>query len=260
MTQSSSLPPDWRAPDKTLIVAGARRSGSTYLSSLIDGTGVLPETQEYFNDSLYPRLFGRECPTLESKLRYMDEVARSSDNYMSVKMFPEHMNMLLKHDLLDRAFPNQYFVFLRRDDVLGQAISMARAMQTEKWSSRDRGNDNEPVYDGAAISKAIRLSVACDAWWAEFFAGRDVPVLRLTYEQILADPAGQVGRVIELMELSSSEYRFAGMRQELERQSDELNEEWRERYLSEPRPVSGLREKRYPRTLRNALLFLKGRL
>lgn len=171
------------------------------------------------------------------------------------------MESIVRDNVLDRAFPNSYFVFLRRGDVLRQSISFVRATQTFKWTERSAGNSRQPTYDEEAIAAAVVQFSRANAWWEYFFATHDVPVLRLTYEELSADPISCVAEAIELIGIESALFRPDLEQPKSGRQADHLNEEWRRRFLSKdhpmpsPPPLHG-----YPRTLRNLLLLLRREL
>ncbi|MGW6505845.1 Stf0 family sulfotransferase [Nonomuraea angiospora] len=64
--------------------------------------------------------------------------------------------------LLERAFGRTRFLYLRRDDVLAQAVSWSRAEQTGAWYAAASGeiggaepSGREPGYDAAEIGALI---------------------------------------------------------------------------------------------------------
>lgn len=97
--------------------------------------------------------------------------------------------------LIAQAFGRPAFLHLSRRDKAAQAVSLLKAEQSGIWH---RGADGS-VLEGAEVPGALaydepRLRAllaeleADDAAWADFFAAHGIEPLRLTYEQLAADP------------------------------------------------------------------------
>ena len=58
--------------------------------------------------------------------------------------------------LLEHAFGRIKFVYLHREDVLGQAVSLWRAQQTNYWHSTEEASANRPPeYDFSEIASRV---------------------------------------------------------------------------------------------------------
>jgi LPS sulfotransferase NodH len=93
-------------------------------------------------------------------------------------------------DLLTRAFGDVRYFWLRREDKLAQAISLARAQQTGRWHSVDMtgwvagaANDQAESFDFAQIDTILQQQTKCDAKWEKFFATSGVCPMTLVYEE-----------------------------------------------------------------------------
>lgn len=255
------LPDGWKTPDLTLILAATPRSGSNWLASLVDSTGLFRNTDEYFNRGLYLERDGLRDPSLGHMMAEMDRRTRTGANFLSTKLFPVHMTRVMTSDLLAAAFANARYVHLVRRDILGQAISLARASGTGKWVSDSEGNGTKPEYDEADISRHIAILCEAERWWRIFFAARDVPVLQIVYEELEADPIGEVGRIVSFLGMNPGQYAPNMSELRLTKQRDDINEAWRRRYLASNADPSAFHgERPVPRTFRNLVRFLKGEL
>jgi LPS sulfotransferase NodH len=89
------------------------------------------------------------------------------------------------------------FVHLTRDNVVRQAISYVIAQVRQSWSSsREIEREvTEQDYSQEGIALSIRSNRLSDASWERFFALHGIEPLRLTYEQITADPVAAAARV-----------------------------------------------------------------
>jgi LPS sulfotransferase NodH len=129
--------------------------------------------------------------------------------------------------------PNLKFVLLKRRDILGQALSAVRAVQTDQWRSSMpvRG---PALYDGAQIYERLQIAARDYAWWDIFFARKAVAPTIIVYEDLLADPQSAVDQVADFFGLRG-QARAASERVDLEIQRDAATEEWRTRFLDEYR-------------------------
>jgi LPS sulfotransferase NodH len=128
--------------------------------------------------------------------------------------------------LLQGLLAPTHWVWVRRRDVLRQAVSLWRALQTQTW--RDAGGP-EPtaVYSRAAIAHLTALLADQDAAWGAFFAEAGLRPLVLVYEDYARDVAGAVGAVLAHLGLDPV---AGGGDPPMRRQSDGISDEWAEAY------------------------------
>jgi LPS sulfotransferase NodH len=120
------------------------------------------------------------------------------------------------------------YVWVRRFDTARQAVSLWRAIQTGSWRKDDEGAEAaEPRYEFAAIDHLVRLLREHDAAWERWFAERGIEPLTFRYRHIAADPAAAVQAVLDHVGIAEQP---AEAEPRLERQADELNEQWVERF------------------------------
>ena len=116
----------------------------------------------------------------------------------------------------------------RRIDRLAQAVSLVRAQQTGQWTHalRVRG---EPRYDRDAIRQALRRVEHEESSWDRYFSEHGVSPLEVVYEQLVADHRGTVTAVLAHLGHTGVEVPPPP----IERQADDLNREWAERFRRE---------------------------
>jgi LPS sulfotransferase NodH len=110
-------------------------------------------------------------------------------------------------------------VHLSRRNKVAQAVSRLKAEQTGLWhraadgSERERTAPAQPaVYDGAHLAAFVAEAVADDAAWDPWFQSQQITPLRLSYEELSADPGGALARI--LVELGRIRRRAAPSRLE----------------------------------------------
>jgi trehalose 2-sulfotransferase len=129
--------------------------------------------------------------------------------------------------LLQSLFSPTHWVWVRRRDVLRQAVSLWRALQTQTWRA---AGDPQPtaVYSRAAIAHLTALLADQDAAWGAFFAANELRPLELVYEDYARDVAGAVEKVLEHLGLAPIS--LQGCEPPMRRQSDGISDEWAEAY------------------------------
>lgn len=191
---------------RALVIAITPRSGSTMLSSLLEQTGVLGTPDEYLNRNGPMQLHGRKLQRYDFE-SYWDAVLRKQrtpNGVFAIKTDYDQLRPLIERGVVESYLPNARYVYLRREDVVAQAVSLQRAISSGIWHlDRDgkplRSRQHaEPVYDGAAIRHHIDHLNLMQANWDAFFRERYIAPLRLTYERLVAGPASAVRSCLAL--------------------------------------------------------------
>jgi len=135
------------------------------------------------------------------------------------------------------------FVHLSRTDVLKQAISGVIAVQTQSWkSSRAPAKSlTDDDFDAVEISRTMEDCMVHNERWKNIFELFGIQPLRITYEELAADPPDVSAAVADFLGLDGppiKDRRFATA--PLQVQSNDLNARWEERFLKLNSPaVSG---------------------
>jgi LPS sulfotransferase NodH len=131
--------------------------------------------------------------------------------------------------LLSRAFPGLRYIQITREDKVRQAVSLWKAVQTQAWRQGDpsyTGPLDEPVFSFRAINYLVRLHTAHDASWDAYFLGLgEPPQLKVTYEELAADPEPVVHRVLEHLGIPAPDP-LPLRSPRLSVQADDLSEAW----------------------------------
>jgi LPS sulfotransferase NodH len=124
------------------------------------------------------------------------------------------------------------YVHVSRHDHVAQAISMWRALQTRAWRAE---NDDavEPVYSFTGIDHLVRTLDAHDDAWCEWFEEHEITPLRLSYDDLAADPPGQLRRTLEFLGVDDNLDGEPPAEPPLRRQAGAQSAEWSERYRRE---------------------------
>jgi LPS sulfotransferase NodH len=221
---------------QSYIVASSPRSGSTYFCRLLGQSGLLGTPSEVLNPGFDLKGFKNRFKA-SSPADYIAElIARrtAKSGVFGLKAHFENFEGFLKEypALLDVLSPVTY-IYINRRDRVAQAVSMARALQTNQWSSQAHdGKKPELRYNRELIANAMKEVELQDAGWLNWFKAKNITPFRLTYEDLLADPAGTVQRVVEHLGVQDAE-RDEVKVPPVEKQGDDTNQEWIERFRRE---------------------------
>jgi LPS sulfotransferase NodH len=246
--------PEWdlpapQGPQRSYVVASSPRTGSTLLCRALWDSGLAGAPKEYLNPMQlrdWELRFGARryglvrgpLLGLVGRVRWPEErlaahlervrVRRSSGGWFGLKLHGHHRRRCFGEEGPERALGPVRWIHIARLDRLDQAISWARAEQTGSWSAQQAA-DLPPVYSARRIRACLDRIEAQEADWEAFFERQRLRPLRLTYEDLVGDLAGTLGRVSAYLELPRP---VASSRPPTVRQADELSAVWKRRFLT----------------------------
>jgi trehalose 2-sulfotransferase len=168
------MPPAVRAANERIdsyLICATPRTGSSLLCGLLDSTGVAGHPESYFRQPSEQEFAARWdiVRSSDGAFSYADYVraaiaAGSTDNgvfaarimwgtldELVAKLAPLYPGLTGSDlDLLSRVLGRMRFVYLRRGDVVAQAVSLLRAEQTDVWFETDQDH-REPEQELALI-------------------------------------------------------------------------------------------------------------
>jgi LPS sulfotransferase NodH/glycosyltransferase involved in cell wall biosynthesis len=110
---------------------------------------------------------------------------------------------------------NGHFLYLYREDLLAQAISLHISYQTGRWGFDDLITSeprSEPNFlDNASISKYLEEISAHDMHWRRFFTHNRISPLAVSYESLIDDVGSVLRSMVEAfsLEVSSADFAYA---------------------------------------------------
>lgn len=207
------------------------RSGSNLFCQYLSSTDQLGYPLEYFNGSGRRALGLPNFPDApELQIDAILHLGATSNGVYAVKLFASQFASFSRRVRWTDLLPNLHFVYLVRDDLLGQAISWARALQSEQYRSTQPVK-RIAVYDAELIRSQLMAIVQERAQWEAFFARTGIAPLRITYERFLEDRSNHVGLVADLVDVEIPVIDQG--RIDLVIQRDAVTEEWRQRFRAD---------------------------
>lgn len=251
------------------LVLASQRSGSTLLVESLRATGVAGEPQEFFqylpetSMSPQPREWFADVvdesvlrlldPLIEGKpdlapaeiwRDYIRTVGRTPNGVWGGKLMWNQTPLLLQRakDLPQRSGDgllaairdvvgsDPVLIHVHRPDVVSQAVSFWRAVQTRVWRGRpDPVRDARAEYHASAIAHVITMLRAQEDGWRTWFAEEGVTPIDIAYPVLWRNLTQVVGTVLGALGLDP---RLAPP-PVLERQADQRSDDWVERYRAD---------------------------
>lgn len=195
----------WPRPDRRrLVILFTPRSGSSWFGDLLSSTLVLGNPDEFLNQDVNAELIRRLGARTEGDyLNALETETGSANGVFSMELIWGHVE-LSEFDLLGY-YRDAHFVYLRRKDILAQAISLLLATETGVFHNTGRA-ETTPARTAERLVSPETTFATIRRWWGHLlnyecltevqFAIRDISPLRLYYEGIVADPPAAVARTL----------------------------------------------------------------
>lgn len=249
------------------LICATPRTGSSLLCGLLESTGVAGHPESYFRAPDEPSWAARwGISTPGGTFRFADYLAaavaagRTGNGVFAARIMWGTMGEVTDRlaqlhpgltgtdgELLDQAFGATRYVYLRRGNVLAQAVSWLRAEQANVWFETTQARPEpgqepgrepwpEPRFDSGRIHDLIQMIEEHNAAWQEWFRPAGTQPYLVQYEDLDADPAGTTRGILGFLGLDLPPNRE--IRVQHRRLADDLNAEWIRRYQA------GARERR----------------
>ena len=248
-------------PADNYLVCASQRSGSTLLVESLAATGVAGTPEEFFQEfpssshSPQPREWFADVddPQILDLLAEVDDgvvdgrtfaqwrtdvlaEGRSANGVWGGKLMWNQTPLLITRARIGsgslraaiRALlgSDPLYVHVYREDVVPQAVSMWRAVQTRVWR-HDGGQDADTaVYHAEGIAHLARILLQQERSWRDWFVAEGIEPLEIEFAELTKDPSGTTARVLSALGQDPA----LAPPPPLKPQSDARSKEWVERY------------------------------
>ncbi|MCK2042176.1 hypothetical protein KZO83_05695 [Chromohalobacter sp. TMW 2.2308] len=220
------------------LVCSTQRSGSSYFCHLLKSSSLLGRPTELFGKKggcdKVAKKYDVESDELTVAKLVKEKWTSHETGVFGLKMhYHQYMDFLSKKELKSLIGDFRY-IYIDREDMLAQAVSLFRARQTGAWSSNHIPKD-EVAYDYQGIKDALYFICQEKALWKSFFASIDVTPLNVVYEEIEKNPVAEVEKVMDYLGVSKPDCVNFGGDVYVSKQRDALSEKFKERFVRESR-------------------------
>jgi LPS sulfotransferase NodH len=227
-----------QTPSRSYVVCCNPRSGSTYLVLLLASTKMLGYPWEWVrgDGGLAHHSFGSYTSDAQEQIDSVLHDGCTSNGVCALKMLPEHFDSRAPSLWVEK-MPALKYIYLIRDDLLGQAISLSIARQTNSygsWTTRHTA----PVYDANHINYCLDFIALGEARWRKFFAINNIFPLVITYEKLVEAPQATVDDIAKLVGIRDAPIDWKDVNADIQR--DQITVEWKARFTAERGNVAEL--------------------
>ena len=220
------------APTVRYIVASTPRSGSHFLGQMLRQTGLLGDPLEYFDRGNRKTWEHLASAANESTQTYIERRRTTPNGCFGMKLHHTQLGSALREFAPSGLFGRHRFIFLRRRDVLRQAVSFSVASQTGSWISAVPVRSTA-TYDFDDITAYLTEVCLQEAQWRATLAVHRANYLEVMYEDVVRDPLAAIIRIADYLGVDSASIPAANTA--TARQSTDITNQYVERYLRDVR-------------------------
>jgi LPS sulfotransferase NodH len=235
-------------PILSYAIVGVQRSGTTLLCESLKNTGIAGVPGEYFlsweNGSWAQEHF---VSTRREFIKLIIEKGTTPNGVFGINIMwntfseetvprlrelPE-FNRVPRHLLLQKIFPNLRFIWIIRRDKVRQAVSWAKAGQTDIWASHqlEHGKPKQkPAFDFQMIDGLYNLILKGESGWAQYFNDCGIEPFKLYYEDLAESYESKTIEVLKYLGITvPGNLKICEV--PVQKQADAINDEWTAKYL-----------------------------
>lgn len=256
-TTSSYLVLATQRSGSTLLVESLRATGSAgepqEFFQYLPTTGMAPQPREWFagvSDETILRLLDPlqpgvpETATPVAWREHIRSSGRTPNGVWGGKLMwnqipllqqraaglPDRSGDSLRAAIRDVIGREPVFVHVYRPDVVSQAVSFWRAVQTQVWRGRPHPDrDSQAAYHAGAIAHIVQILREQEQGWRDWFTAEHITPFDVAYPVLWRNLTGFVAEVLEALGLDPG----LAPAPTLERQANQRSDEWVERYRAE---------------------------
>lgn len=209
----------------------------TSLEEWLDDLGIVPEETADEREILKAAFRAAHVKGRNGTGVFGLRMQRHSFELFCEKLAILHPGRSTDRERFRQAFGSTLFLHLTRPDKIGQAVSYLKAQQTGLWHVAPDGSElerlalhREPRYDREEIRACVETMSAYDRDWNDWFVREGIEPLRISYDDLSADPIGTLRHILDHLGLGQAA--ADGVTPGVRKLADSTNREWADRYLS----------------------------
>ncbi|NEQ48605.1 MAG: hypothetical protein F6K11_00520 [Leptolyngbya sp. SIO3F4] len=236
-------------PNQSIIICSTGRSGSTLLSRTLGSLGYFGKPIEFFrSDMLANNGVHSSVNEFYNYLAKVYTLGSTSNQVFSAKLHWDHLRKVLQIvrtdpdlkskseiEILSKLFPNPIFIFIRRNDLVRQAISMEIGNQTGVYLILKAQSEQSPQQQQQLFFRPLNIYRCKQGLqqrnqnWRSFFQENHIPFLEVVYENLVQDFETTMRQVIENCNVTTPTENLE-ITQATKKQGNQLNERWLKYY------------------------------
>lgn len=225
-------------PKNFYVICSTPRTGSTLLGKLMCSSGYLGAPTEFFHRKHLTDFAKRFCLidsngniNIQAYLGELFKRRTSSNGVFGVKCHYDQFAPFVANRAWEGLFPDVKFVYIIREDILSQAISLAIASQTNAYSSQEEA-ECEPIYSATEITRWVEYIAELNKRWNVFFGTHGLNPYFMTYEDLISNTKSVCRRVCQHLDVDMHGHEFGIQDSQMKKQGNEVNLQWKSRFAN----------------------------
>ena len=246
------------------IVCATPRSGSSFLCEALTRSKIAGRPDEYFlhwyRADYKPQeldVYGKAAcalPLADYVAKLIAE--RTQNGVFGVKIMQEYFEFVVTklrsltgsksqstHEVLESFFPNLHYIYVERRDKLLQAVSLAKAIQSNEWESywhtpfirfykTFTGSGPRLSYDFPLISSCYDMVCSHSRLWEDYFRQSGIEPFRIDYESLVDSYDETLRQIMDQLKIPCAR-NWVFDKPSIKKQRNTLNDEWAARFLKD---------------------------
>ena len=223
--------PEREKPSKILIIASTPRCGSHMLGHALYKTNSFGFPLEYvhpYNFSEWKRRF--DIDDFYEILTTLQRRRTSPNGVFAIKIHYSHIKEFGEFKDLQKMLPDAYYLLLRRNDILKQAVSLSIAQQTGIWIAGQKAVCDDPKYSFVHIHDCLRRIILATSSWQYTLTTSGCNYMEISFESICQNVSQSIKSIADFTNIEVDDAKLSHT-QSTKKQGSNLNTEWRDKFL-----------------------------
>lgn len=217
---------------RTYILCFSNRSGSNVLAECISKDARYGRARECLNGDEVVRVAeARKIGSFSDYLYSVVQTDMGTGRIFGLKASWQQLAFLITSGVMENCLHGAKVVHIRRRDVIGQAISLSIAKQTEQWASFLDSVGDKVEYRESEILEFVQAACNSNAMFDALFELHGMNPIRVVYEDLVRDFVGTTHEVWRGLNFFADVCEFDSDDIEMKRQSGSLNDVFRAKLL-----------------------------
>ena len=216
-------------PEQAYFVCSTPRCGSSFLCEALCLTNLAGVPTEYFDAETRDGFLSTWKVSQGDYISTLLNKKTTPNGVFGCKTHFHQYKETFGVDALPSLAKSTRYIWLSRRDLIRQAVSYWKAIETNQWAATHHCTNDSPRFDFEQIDRLHQQIRYEQEQWQRFFERHQIKPLMLTYEEIIGRIPSAVQECFRFLGLAPTplpeSYALT-----LTRQADELSEEWVRRY------------------------------
>lgn len=215
---------------KQIVICFTNRCGSNWLAELLYATGLMGLADEFFNtERIKESCDTNQLDSFDDFVRHLPNNHSTVNKVFATKLSWDQLYFLSRLKVIPNIIPRPQFIYIVRNDVAAQALSLLVAQQTGQWKSNWNSGINgkvnfETLGDEQIIEVIAEIQFA-QSQFELYFDTLGLKPYRVCYEDLQKEPELIIEEIIRYLKISTPKaWRIHPANLQLEKQRDAQSE------------------------------------